>query len=66
MAEPVDKSWKKRDLSSVPLEELYRIAGILMCNRTLQSYPREVEEDMDEKIATLETEIAVRKGEVLA
>jgi hypothetical protein len=49
-------------LSEIPLGELYRLATILNCERMLYARPKDVEAEIDSKIAELETEIERRKA----
>lgn len=52
------------DFSDVPTAELYRVAGIMQCERMLYSRPADVEAEIDARIAAIEAEIARRSAAV--
>ena len=48
------------DLETWPDAELYRVVGIMMCERMLYARDAEVEANIDRRIAALEHEISKR------
>ena len=49
-------------IQSIETPELYRLLGIMMCDRMLFSFEPEVEADLDARIAGFKSELA-RRGE---
>lgn len=50
------------DLTTIPLEELYRVLGLIECDRMLWSFGPEREAEMDEKATMIEAEISRRSA----
>jgi hypothetical protein len=48
------------DFSDTPTAELYRVMGIMQCERMIYARPADVEAKIDARIAEIETEIARR------